>query len=143
MGHLGHEWVTLANLLLVGFALLSKHFEYSHLPDLLPGVLPDDWMHGIVLLVLVCVSLSFLDIIAAALIGATVARAVFRAKVHFGYLAAIVAALIAEGTDSLVCDTTTTMIWIDGVCARLMCATPTFQQAWRLSFAAYPRHCNS
>ncbi len=41
---LGHEWVTLANLfgLLLGFALLSKHFEESRLPALLPRYLPDD-----------------------------------------------------------------------------------------------------
>lgn len=32
VGHVGHEWVTLANLfcLLMGFALLSRHFEKSH-----------------------------------------------------------------------------------------------------------------
>ena len=37
--HLGHEWVTLANLffLLMGFALLSKHFEDSGVPRMLPG----------------------------------------------------------------------------------------------------------
>ncbi len=34
MAHLGHEWVILANLfcLLTGFALLSRHFEKSHVP---------------------------------------------------------------------------------------------------------------
>ena len=43
--HLGHEWVTLANLLglLLGFALLSKHFEDSNVPAELPRVLPSDW----------------------------------------------------------------------------------------------------
>ena len=32
--HLGHEWVILVNLfcLLTGFALLSRHFEKSHVP---------------------------------------------------------------------------------------------------------------
>ena len=42
---LGHEWVTLANLfgLLLGFALLSRHFEQCRLPALLPRWLPDDW----------------------------------------------------------------------------------------------------
>jgi Na+/H+ antiporter NhaD/arsenite permease-like protein len=116
-GHLGHEWVTIVNLLalLVGFALLSKHFEDSHLPDLLPRVLPDDWKGGFVLLVLVFVLSSFLDNIAAALIGGTVAHAVFRGKVHIGYLAAIVAASNAGGSGSVVGDTTTTMMWIDGV----------------------------
>jgi hypothetical protein len=38
--HLGHEWVILANLfcLLTGFALLSRHFEKSHVPVVLPKV---------------------------------------------------------------------------------------------------------
>src|SRR5258708_927499 len=44
LAHLGHEWVLLANLLglLLGFALLSKHFEASRVPALLPRFLPDD-----------------------------------------------------------------------------------------------------
>ncbi len=115
--HLGHEWVTLANLLglLLGFALLSKHFEDSRVPDILPHYLPDDWKGGFVLLVLVFVLSAFLDNIAAALIGGTVAAGVFRHKVHIGYLAAIVAASNAGGSGSVVGDTTTTMMWIDGV----------------------------
>ena len=67
------------------------------------------------LLVLVFVLSSFLDNIAAALIGGTVARHVFRGKVHIGYLAAIVAASNAGGAGSVVGDTTTTMMWIAGV----------------------------
>ena len=43
------------------------------------------------------------------------ARRVFRGKVHIGYLAAIVAASNAGGSGSVVGDTTTTMMWIDGV----------------------------
>jgi Na+/H+ antiporter NhaD/arsenite permease-like protein len=43
------------------------------------------------------------------------AREVFRGKVHIGYLAAIVAASNAGGSGSVVGDTTTTMMWIDGV----------------------------
>ena len=115
--HLGHEWVTLANLLglLLGFALLSKHFEDSNVPAVLPHYLPDDWKGCFVLLVLVFVISSFLDNIAAALIGGTVAATVFRHKVHIGYLAAIVAASNAGGSGSVVGDTTTTMMWIDGV----------------------------
>jgi len=58
---------------------------------------------------------SFLDNIAAALIGGTIAGVVFRHKVHIGYLAAIVAASNAGGSGSVVGDTTTTMMWIDGV----------------------------
>ena len=64
---------------------------------------------------LVFVLSSFLDNIAAALIGGTMARHVFRGKVHIGYLAAIVAASNAGGSGSVVGDTTTTMMWIDGV----------------------------
>ncbi len=114
--HFSHEWVTLANLfaLLVGFALLSSHFERSHLPALLPRYLPDDWKGGFVLLILVFVISSFLDNIAAALIGGTVAMSVFQRRVHIGYLAAIVAASNAGGSGSVVGDTTTTMIWIAG-----------------------------
>ncbi|MEO8317652.1 MAG: citrate transporter [Bradyrhizobium sp.] len=114
---MAHEWVTLANLflLLMGFALLSRHFEESRIPDEMPALLPDDWKGGVVLLVLVFVISSFLDNIAAALIGGTVARHVFQGKVHIGYLAAIVAASNAGGSGSVVGDTTTTMMWIAGV----------------------------
>jgi Na+/H+ antiporter NhaD/arsenite permease-like protein len=112
-----HEWVILANLflLLMGFALLSRHFEHSRIPDEMPAFLPDDWKGGLALLVIVFVLSSFLDNIAAALIGGTMARHVFRGKVHIGYLAAIVAASNAGGSGSVVGDTTTTMMWIDGV----------------------------
>ncbi len=115
--HLQHEWVILANLflLLMGFALLSRHFEQSRIPDEMPAFLPDDWKGGLALLVIVAVVSSFLDNIAAALIGGTMARHVFRGKVHIGYLAAIVAASNAGGSGSVVGDTTTTMMWIDGV----------------------------
>ena len=115
--HLGHEWVLLANLLglLLGFALLSKHFEASRVPAVLPRLLPDDWKGGFVLLVMIFVLSSFLDNIAAALIGGTIANVVYRGKVHIGYLAAIVAASNAGGSGSVVGDTTTTMMWIDGV----------------------------
>jgi Na+/H+ antiporter NhaD/arsenite permease-like protein len=115
--HLGHEWVILTNLLglLLGFALLSNHFEKSRVPAVLPRFLPDDWKGAFVLLVMVFVLSSFLDNIAAALIGGTVAATVFRHKVHIGYLAAIVAASNAGGSGSVVGDTTTTMMWIDGV----------------------------
>src|SRR4051812_19308214 len=115
--HMQHEWVILANLflLLMGFALLSRHFEQSRVPDEMPAFLPDDWKGGLVLLVAVFVLSAFLDNIAAALIGGTMARHVFRGKVHIGYLAAIVAASNAGGAGSVVGDTTTTMMWIDGI----------------------------
>src|ERR1041384_1082812 len=115
--HLLDEWVILTNLLglLLGFALLSRHFEEGKVPALLPRWLPDDWKGGFVLLVMIFVLSSFLDNIAAALIGGTVARTVFRHKVQIGYLAAIVAASNAGGSGSVIGDTTTTMMWIDGV----------------------------
>ena len=115
--HFAHEWVTLANLLglLLGFALLSKHFEDSRFPLTLPRFLPDDWKGGFVLLILVFVLSAFLDNIAAALIGGAIAHVVFRGKVHIGYLAAIVAASNGGGSGSVVGDTTTTMMWIAGV----------------------------
>ncbi len=115
--HLQHEWVILTNLLalLLGFALLSNHFEESKVPAVLPKFLPDDWKGAFVLLVMIFVLSSFLDNIAAAIIGGTVAGIVFRGKVHIGYLAAIVAASNAGGSGSVVGDTTTTMMWINGV----------------------------
>jgi Na+/H+ antiporter NhaD/arsenite permease-like protein len=115
--HMAHEWVILTNLLglLLGFALLSNHFERSRIPDVLPHYLPDDWKGAFILLVMVFVLSSFLDNIAAALIGGAMARVVFRGKVHIGYLAAVVAASNAGGAGSVVGDTTTTMMWIDGV----------------------------
>ena len=115
--HLMHEAVLIANLmlLLVGFALLSRHFEDSRVPAWLPRLLPDDWKGAFVLLAIIFVLSSFLDNIAAALIGGTIANVVFRGRVHIGYLAAIVAASNAGGSGSVVGDTTTTMMWIDGV----------------------------
>jgi Na+/H+ antiporter NhaD/arsenite permease-like protein len=109
--------VILTNLLglLLGFALLSKHFEESKIPVWLPKFLPSDWKGGFVLLVMIFVLSSFLDNIAAAMIGGTIAMTVFRGKVHIGYLVAIVAASNGGGSGSVVGDTTTTMMWIDGV----------------------------
>lgn len=114
---MGHEWVTLLNLLglLLGFALLSDHFEKSEMPALLPRLLPDDWKGGFVLLILVFFISSFLDNIAAAMIGGTMASVLYQRKLHVGFLAAIVAASNAGGSGSVVGDTTTTMMWIGGV----------------------------
>jgi len=111
------EWRTLLNLggLLFGFAILAKNFEESGVPDALPNFLPNDWKGGFVLLFLIMVISSFLDNIAAAMIGGAVAFVVFKGRVHIGYLAAIVAASNAGGAGSVVGDTTTTLMWIDGV----------------------------
>ena len=50
-----HEWVILTNLflLLMGFAILSRHFENSRIPDEMPRVLPDGWTGGLLLLLIV------------------------------------------------------------------------------------------
>jgi Na+/H+ antiporter NhaD/arsenite permease-like protein len=113
------EWGIILNLLglLLGFAVLSKIFEESRVPDILPRYLPDDWKGPFLLLIFVFVLSSFLDNIAAALIGGTIALVVFRNRVHIGYIAALVAASNAGGSGSVVGDTTTTMMWIDGVAA--------------------------
>ncbi|MHC1708061.1 MAG: hypothetical protein AB9842_11165 [Bacteroidales bacterium] len=111
------EWFILLNLfgLLLGFAILARLFELSKVPEKLPAILPDDWTGGLGLLLLVFVMSSFLDNIAAAMIGGTIAAVVYKGKVHIGYLAAIVAASNAGGAGSVVGDTTTTLMWIDGV----------------------------
>jgi Na+/H+ antiporter NhaD/arsenite permease-like protein len=115
--HLSHEFSLLANLflLLMGFALLSRHFEESRIPDAMPALLPSGWKGGLVLLAIVFALSSFLDNIAGAIIGGTVARHVFGGKVHIGYLAAIVAASNAGGAGSVVGDTTTTLMWVSGI----------------------------
>jgi Na+/H+ antiporter NhaD/arsenite permease-like protein len=114
--HMWHERIVLSNLflLLLGFAVLSRHFEDSRVPEAMPRILPDNWLGGFALLAMVFVLSSFLDNIAAALIGGVVAKHVFK-KVYIGYLAGIVAASNAGGAGSVVGDTTTTMMWIDGV----------------------------
>ena len=146
--HLEEEWVMLTNLLalLVGFALLSRHFEQSQVPQRLPRLLPDGWKGGVVLLTLVFFLSAFLENMAAAMIGATAAAIVYRRNLHLGYLAAIVAAANAGGAGSVLGDTTTTMMWLEGVSpwqllpayvasatAFLVFAIPAARQQQRLS----------
>lgn len=111
------EWRILLNLLglLFGFAILAEHFKESKFPDILPNYLPNDWKGGFVLLFFITILSSFLDNIAAAMIGGAIAMVVFKGKVHIGFLAAIIAASNAGGAGSVVGDTTTTLMWIDGV----------------------------
>lgn len=111
------EWKILVNLmgLLFGFGILAKHFEDSKVPEILPNFLPDSWLGGLSLLFIIMIISSFLDNIAAAMIGGTIAMVVFKNRVHIGYIAAIIAASNAGGAGSVVGDTTTTIMWIDGV----------------------------
>lgn len=115
--HLEREWVTVTNLLLllVGFELLSNHFEQSNVPDHLPRVLPDDWTGGLALLAIVFVLSGFLDNIAAAVFGGVMARHVYQGRVCVGFLAAIVASANAGGAGSVIGDTTTTIMWLNGI----------------------------
>lgn len=117
IAHFQHEERLVLNLLglLLGFAILARHFELSKVPDWLPRFLPDDWKGGFVLLLMVALLSTFLDNIAAAIIGGVVAGHVYQHKVSVGYLAAIVAASNAGGAGSVIGDTTTTMMWIAGV----------------------------
>jgi len=116
VAHVAREWAKLVNLfgLLVGFALLADHVEASHLTGLLPRILPRGARGCFTLLALVWLLSGVLDNIAAALVGATIAAGLFERRVHLGYLAAIVAAANAGGAGSVLGDTTTTMMWIDG-----------------------------
>jgi Na+/H+ antiporter NhaD/arsenite permease-like protein len=111
------EWKTLLNLagLLLGFAVLARHFELSGVPDKLPAYLPDNWTGGLVLLLIIMILSSFLDNIASAMIGGSIALVVYKRRLHIGFLAAIIAASNAGGAGSVLGDTTTTLMWIDGV----------------------------
>ena len=115
--HLGHESALLLNLLglLLGFALLAKHFEETGLPRWLPQWLPSGWMGGFILLILVAILSTFLDNIAGAMIGGVMAKTIFNNRVALSYLVALVAASNAGGAGSVIGDTTTTMMWLAGV----------------------------
>ena len=115
--HLNHEWVILVNLLLllVGFALLAEVLRGQRSSQGAAALAARRLEGRLRAAALVFVLSSFLDNIAAAMIGGAIAHTVFRGKVHIGYLAAIVAASNAGGAGSVVGDTTTTMMWISGI----------------------------
>jgi len=115
--HLAHESRLLINLfgLLLGFALLSKHFEESHAPERLLRHFPKDWTAGLFLLAIVAVISTFLDNIAGAIIGGVIAKRMYQGKVCLSFIVAIVAASNAGGAGSVIGDTTTTMMWIAGI----------------------------
>lgn len=145
--HAQHEWVTVSNLflLLIGFELLSNHFERSNLPDHLPNHLPDGWTGGLALLGAVFVMSAFLDNIAAAVLGGVMARHVYKGRVAIGFLAAIVAASNAGGAGSVIGDTTTTLMWLHGISPALvlpayLAAIPAFAIIGPLGAWAQHRH---
>jgi Na+/H+ antiporter NhaD/arsenite permease-like protein len=117
LDHLRHESRLLINLfaLLLGFAILSKHFEESQVPEWLPHRLPDDWTGGLSLLTIVAGISIFLDNIAGAIIGGVIAKRMYRERVCLSFIVAIVAASNAGGAGSVIGDTTTTMMWISGI----------------------------
>jgi hypothetical protein len=117
VSHVGHEWVILANLLglLMGFALLSRHFEKSHVPVLLPKYLPGGWKGGFVLLAIVWILSSFLDNIAGALIGGAMAHNSSAPKCMSVTSPRSSLRPTPGGAWSVLGDTTTTMMWIAGV----------------------------
>ena len=110
------SWNTYLNLALMlpGFSILANIFEESKFPAVLPRYLPSGMMGGMVLLIFVFTLSTFLDNIAAAMIGCSMAATLYKNKVHIGYVAAICAASNAGGAGSVVGDTTTTLIWIYG-----------------------------
>jgi len=117
IAHAEHEWVIVINLLLllVGFELLSNQFEQSNISDHLPNLLPVGWTGGLALLGIVFVMSAFLDNIAAAVLGGVMARHLYQGRVSIGFLAAIVACANAGGAGSVIGDTTTTLMWLNGV----------------------------
>jgi len=117
MLHAEHEWIPITNLLLllIGFEVLANQFERSNISDHLPNLLPDDWTGGVALLGIVFVLSAFLDNIAAAVLGGVMARHLYKGRVTVGFLAAIVASANAGGAGSVIGDTTTTIMWLNGI----------------------------
>ena len=115
--HAQEESPILINLLglLLGFAVLARHFEQSEVPEILPKFLPSTALGGFFLLAIVFVLSGVLDNIAAVMIGTTIAMHVYQGHLHLGYVAGLVAASNAGGAGSVLGDTTTTMMWIDGI----------------------------
>ena len=72
--HAWEEAPILINLLglLLGFAVLARHFEQSDIPEILPRFLPDDWKSGFTLLAMVFVLSAFLDNLTAILLPSSV-----------------------------------------------------------------------
>ncbi len=115
--HVLHETPILLNLfgLLIACEILGRYVERSGLADILPKFLSDTWLGGFQLLGIVAFFSTFLDNIAAALIGAIIARLIYDGRVSVGFLAAIIAVSNAGGAPSALGDTTTMMMWMDKI----------------------------
>ncbi|MGN0914944.1 MAG: citrate transporter [Succinivibrio sp.] len=111
------SYLTYVNLILMlpGFAVLAKIFELSNLSNLIIKRLPGGILGCMSIIAFIFVLSTFLDNIAAVMIGGTISYKLFRGNVHIGYVAAMCAAANAGGTGSVVGDTTTTLIWLSGV----------------------------
>lgn len=147
LAHLEHEWVPITNLLLLltGFELLSNQFERSNISDHLPHYLPDDWTGGVALLGAVFVLSAFLDNIAAAVLGGVMARHLYQGRVSVALLVAIVACANAGGAGSVIGDTTTTIMWLNGVSPMTvlpayLAAVPAFLVMAPIAALAQHRH---
>ena len=101
-------------LMLPGFSLLAHIFEQTNVPKIIPKYLKGDKSAAFLLLLCIFILSTFLDNIAAAMIGSSIAMVLYKGKVHIGYIAAICAASNAGGAGSVVGDTTTTLIWLSG-----------------------------
>ncbi len=131
--HLSQGFPALLNLagLMIGFECLAHFVSESKLSQKLPRYLPHNWLGPLGLLLITALLASLIDHIAAALIGGTIARVIFRNKIHIGYIAALVAASNAGGAGSAIGNITTAMIWLSGVPAL------TLLKAYLGSFAAF------
>ena len=80
------QYLELINLagMLMGFNILADNFERSGLTERIPKFLPHNYLSGFILLLFIFIISTFLDNIAAAMIGFSIAHAVFRKKLHIG-----------------------------------------------------------
>jgi len=147
MTHIGHEWVIITNLLLllVGFEVLSNQFERSNVSDHLPNILPDGFAGSVALLAVIFVLAAFLDNIAAAVLGGVMARHLYKGRVTIAFVAALVAVSNAGGAGSVIGDTTTTIMWLNGVSAltvmpAYLAAVPAFLVVALFGARAQHRH---
>ena len=88
VAHLGKEWVTGDQPVLLLIGLRAARAPLRGEPrcrSCCRACLPDDWKGGFAMLVVVFVLSSFLDNIAAAMIGGTMATASSTRRVHVGY----------------------------------------------------------